>query len=148
MFYKDKENEKIYEIVAIRDIYPEEATLPYYVCRKGDPIPEGYTVACKGIRRYSNDGFVYLYPTQDGEDGDYLICIYEGEQEIDEKSFEELLDRYERALNGALYEYTVKQYSPTYGGIWVLKDEIKSIDTPPGDPVEVQKIEILIEKMK
>ena len=134
-YYKD--NDKIYEVAAIRDIYPEEAAWPYYVCRKGDPIPNGYTVICKGIRRYSNDGFVYLYPAQDGENGDYVVCIYEGEQEIDEKSFEELLDRYELALNEALYEYTIKEYSKTHGGVWVLERETKSTNAPPGNPVEV-----------
>jgi len=144
MFYKY--NNKIFEVIAIRDIYPEEAAWPYYVCKKDDPIPGGYTPICRGIRRYSNDGFVYLYPAQGGEDGDFIVCVYEGEQEIDEKSFEELLERYERALNGALYEYTIKEYSKTHGGIWILEGETKSIDIPPGNPVEVQKIEILIEK--
>ena len=145
MFYKY--NNKIFEVIAIRDIYPEEAAWPYCVCKKDDPIPGGYTPICKGIRRYSNDGFIYLYPVKDNEDGDYTVCVYEGEQEmVDEKSFEELLDRYERALNGALYEYTIKEYSKTHGGIWILEGETKSIDNPPGDPVEVQKIEILIEK--
>ena len=144
MYYYKHEN-KIYEVAFIRDIYPDEAAWPYYVCKKDDPIPKGYTPICRGIRRYSNDGFVYLYPVKDNEDGDFIVCIYEG-IDTDEKDFEELLDRYERALNGALYEYTVKQYSPTCGGIWVLEKETKSIDTPPGDPVEVRKIEILIEK--
>jgi len=146
MFYKC--NDKIYEVAFIRDICPEEAAWPYYVCRKGDPIPNGYTVICKGIRRYSNDGFVYLYPVKDNEDGDFIVCIYEGEQGIDERSFEELLDRYELALNGVLYEYTIKEYSKTHGGVWVLERETKSTNAPPGNPVEVQKIEILIEKMK
>ena len=143
-YYKD--SNKIYEVASIRDIYPEEAAFPYCICRKGDPIPKGYTIICRGIRRCSNDGFVYLYPAQGGEDGDFIVCVYEGEQEIDEKSFEELLERYERALNGALYEYTIKEYSKTHSGIWILEGETKSIDNPPGDPVEVQKIEILIEK--
>jgi len=142
-YYKDKN--KIYEVASIRDIYPEEATWPYYVGKKDDPIPNGYTVICKGIRRYSNDGYVYLYPVGDNEDGDFIVCVYEG-IETDEKSFEELLERYERALNGALYEYIIKEYSKTHGGIWVLESETKSIDIPPGDPVEVRKIEILIEK--
>jgi hypothetical protein len=142
MFFKN--NDKIYEVAAIRDIYPDEAAWPYYVCRKGDPIPAGYTVICKGIRRYSTDGYVYLYPVKDNEDGDFIVCIYEG-VDADDKSFEELLERYERALNGALYEYTIKEYSFN-GGLWLLEKETKSIDTPPGDPVEVKKIEILIEK--
>ena len=143
MFYKY--NNKIFEVVAIRDIYPEEAAFPYYICRKGDPIPKGYTIICRGIRRYSNDGFVYLYPAQGGEDGDFIVCVYEG-IDADEKDFEELLERYERALNGALYEYIIKEYSKTHSGIWILEGETKSIDIPPGNPVEVQKIEILIEK--
>ena len=141
MFYK--ENNKIYEIAFIRDIYPEEAALPYYVCPSGSPIPDGY-VALKKIRRYSNDGFVYLYPVGDNEDGDFLVCMHEDDVEKQE-NFEEWLEHYERALNGALYEYTIKQYS-LQSGIWVLEGETKSIDIPPGCPVEVHKIEVLIEK--
>jgi hypothetical protein len=144
MYYYKHKN-KIYEVIAIRDIYPEEAAWPYYVCKKDDPIPEGYTVICKGIRRYSTDGYVYLYPVKDNEDEDFIVCVYEG-VETDEKSFEELLKRYERALNNALCEYTIKEYSKTHDRIWLLENEAKSIDIPPGDPVEVRKIEILIEK--
>ena len=143
MYYRDQD--VIYEAVLLRTISPMESVLPYYVCHPGDPVPYGY-VFFKRIYRYSLDGFAYLTSDPPLTGGEIFDVYAPSELEVDKESFESWMERFERSLNDALYEYVIKRYSPV-NGVWIAVEEYHSNDIPDGIPVDMQKVEILLSRV-